>query len=719
MKKENKNFQKAAVLAGLIALCTICCRPAQLHAQDFLVGSWPYGICYTVDVAGNHAFMGNGSAISILDISSITAPVKVGEVRLNTLVRYIKHDGDRLYVCTESGFIVVDISLVSSPEIEFEVPFNGGTTSVDIMDTLIAVSFSASIRLFSIADPGHLPQVGSVTAYPNYAVFSGNTIFAATYQGIEAYDITDPGTITLISSIDTLGQCPEIAVNGNYAYVAGAKGIRVFDISDPLNILQESLISLNGVSCRGLYFDAAGDRLLGSSYYRTTLFDVTIPGTPAFISDHGPGEGSHKDPVFQDDHAFIAGYSGGMYIVDYTNPAVPSQVSHVPGTNEVSDIVVRDDVMYAAIGDRTEIIDISDIEDPVSADTIATQSFDLILRENELFILNYNGFKAYDISDPLSPVLTLNYYDGSLYGTNEFVLEDTLVYLLNQYSALDIVDISDYSAPVKIGSLDRPIGALHFLKNHDIMYLSDNIDYLRIVDISDPFLPVQLDSVQFGGSITDLELDSTILYAAAGTSIFLMDVSNPAVPEFADTLDLYWPNVYDLELDGNYIASTGWTNYFRYADITSPDEIVEKQETVNGYTKCMTLTEEYIFLGYFYVGIRILARDSILVPITDTADDDGGDPPTLDTDTQADVQSITLSPNPTTGILRLNFGKEAVEPQSKIQLMVYTITGQLVMQREFMEGEMHSIDLSPYGKGQYICRFQWADTIFTGKIIVE
>jgi hypothetical protein len=45
-----------------------------------LVGRWLYGPCETSFVVANYAYIGNGTAMDVLDISDHSAPIRVGKL---------------------------------------------------------------------------------------------------------------------------------------------------------------------------------------------------------------------------------------------------------------------------------------------------------------------------------------------------------------------------------------------------------------------------------------------------------------------------------------------------------------------------------------------------------------------------------------------------------------------------------------------------------------
>ncbi len=111
------------------------------------------------------------------------------------------------------------------------------------------------------------------------------------------------------------------------------------------------------------------------------------------------------------DYLFI-GSNTGMLIYDNTNPAVPSYVSDFSHAQACDPVYVKDNYAYVTLRGGTicqnfdnqlDVIDISNIENPVLANTVQMENpHGLSIRENDLYVCEGDfGFKTFDISNPL------------------------------------------------------------------------------------------------------------------------------------------------------------------------------------------------------------------------------------------------------------------------------------------------------------------------------
>ena len=80
------------------------------------VGHWPYGETYVSAFTTGRAYVGNGSALQVLDMSDPSSPVVVGEVVLPDSPKAIVEVGTLLYVADRLGGLrIVDVSEPHAP----------------------------------------------------------------------------------------------------------------------------------------------------------------------------------------------------------------------------------------------------------------------------------------------------------------------------------------------------------------------------------------------------------------------------------------------------------------------------------------------------------------------------------------------------------------------------------------------------------------------------
>ncbi len=280
-----------------------------------LVGQWSEEACHRVALNGHYAYVSSGNLLMVLDISDVTAPVKMGELSLQDNIYDIKVSGDYAYVANwNEGLRIIDIS---DPEAPIEAGF---LYEPHLLDVALSGGYAYTsiggedLRIIDIADPGwpvqvgaYWPEVGSsaVAVSGNYAYImsgewmanagffqiiniedpalpyetgkistpnygnnvevQGNYAYVANY-GLSIINIENPEIPSLIS-FQVLEDLYDLAVSGNYAYVAdGNAGLRILNISDPISPVQEG------------YYNTSGH-----------IVDVEVSGSYAFIAAEQSG----------------------------------------------------------------------------------------------------------------------------------------------------------------------------------------------------------------------------------------------------------------------------------------------------------------------------------------------------------------------------------------------------------------------------------------------
>jgi len=82
------------VLALIIgAVLVLSSLPAAAQSCPELLGRWPYGPASAVAVDGNLAYVGSGTVLLVLDVTTPASPQLLGEVSMPGVVRGIAVDG--------------------------------------------------------------------------------------------------------------------------------------------------------------------------------------------------------------------------------------------------------------------------------------------------------------------------------------------------------------------------------------------------------------------------------------------------------------------------------------------------------------------------------------------------------------------------------------------------------------------------------------------------
>ncbi|MBT4945144.1 MAG: CSLREA domain-containing protein, partial [Candidatus Marinimicrobia bacterium] len=185
-----------------------------------------------------------------------------------------------------------------------------------------------------------------------------------------------------------------------------------------------------------------------------------------------------------------------------------------------------------------------------------------------------------NVADPTTP-LEIGYFptpDGALW----VEVVDTIAYVAERYAGIQILDISDLTAPDSIGMFEVDYADAINIQG-DSLYLASSIGGIKLIDISDPISPVLLNENPGGGYALDvytsgdytyvshrnmgvgvyhiseegsllqvgyIELEAPYklsgsgsnLYVADGGNLQIIDVEDPANPQIINTWNEGWVN---------------------------------------------------------------------------------------------------------------------------------------------------------------------------------
>lgn len=240
-----------------------------------------------VFVAGNYAYCAmTEGGLQIVDISDKQNPSLVAEDYTPGSAKGIFVDNDYAYVANDSNLIIYNVSTPSSPQIV--ETYSSRALSVWVEgDYCYIAGWTSGLKILNITDPSNPVEVGSLNmTYARSVWVEGNYAYIIDKDaGLMIVDITDKATPVLVGTFATADGW-DAAVSGNYAYIAdGDDGLIILDISDKTNPVLES-----------------------------TKGDLKV---------------AYKIWVDQSTVYIVAGWGGGLWVFDVTDPSAPDQIDRV------------------------------------------------------------------------------------------------------------------------------------------------------------------------------------------------------------------------------------------------------------------------------------------------------------------------------------------------------------------------------------------------------
>jgi RHS repeat-associated protein len=265
---------------------------------------------------------------------------------------------------------------------------------------------------------------------------------------------------------------------------------------------------------------------------------------------------------------YIYAVGDRLEIIDISNPDKPIiKANYKISSGE--NVQVVGNYAYIADGDSgLQIIDISDPSNLTLKGNYKTPGFarNLQVVSNYAYIADdYAGLQIIDITDPSNPTLKGNYYD--LQRTYDVQVIGIYAYIANGYE-LQIIDISDSSNPTLKGSYitPGPVDSVHVVG--DYAYVGQ-YPGLKIIDISNPSNPTLKGSFSFFGT-GDVQVISNYAYVTAGLEgLQIIDINDPSNPTLKGSFNSIGSSG-DVQVVNNYAYVAFSSSGVLSLDISNP-----------------------------------------------------------------------------------------------------------------------------------------------------
>ena len=277
-------------------------------------------------------------------------------------------------------------------------------------------------------------------------------------------------------------------------------------------------------------------------------------------------------------YAFVADNASGLQIINVTNPTSPARISsfNTGGTAlDVSTASVNNG-NYAFISDGNNglvIINVTNITSPVIDTTLHFQ--------NDIVLTSF--------ADAGNKVLYVGTYYGYIYIYN-------LANLPNSVSRYSV-----YSSP-----LDHIYG---ITVSNGLAYIAENSLGMEIVNVMNPSAPINVSYYDTPGNSYDVKIGDIYAYVADGSSLYIVNVSNPFSPTFAGQVSTEGAAYYGVALNYPFQAFTAdyelGVETFALSSPSNPQQV--------GYYNTsylagnITYANSYIFVADGADGLLILA----------------------------------------------------------------------------------------------------------------
>ncbi len=418
-----------------------------------------------------------------------------------------------------------------------------------------------------------------------------------------------------------------VTVQGSYAYVGVGPRLVVLDISDPLLIRKvgetDVLPTIVGdVAVDGNYaYVAAGT---GGLF----VVDVTDPGTPTIVGYYAAPV-SANGVAAAGDYVYVAAGDNSLRVVSVVTPGAPSAVGFVPVT-AAQRVAVAGNYAYVVGGMTLTAVDITNPSSPAVAGTLLVLQSALqdvvVVGDRAYLAAGGVGLYVANIANPV-PVFAGSYdTPGTAYGV---VVSGDYAYVADGYSGLRIINLVNPAISPSV--FDTGDLAYDVVLVNDTAFVADRYRGLRAINVLYPETPVEVGYYDIVGNARSLLLRPPYLYVADGDGgLRILNVSDPMHPREVGGYDTPG-NAASVAVAGNYAYVADGLDGLRIIDVSSPSApvAVATFPTYDGWAYAVVVRE-----GYAYIaegggvgqrrGLHVASLANPIAPVTRAFVDSGG-----------------------------------------------------------------------------------------------
>lgn len=679
------------------------------------VGRWPDGVCEAVYLDSNYAYVGNGAALDILDVSNPSSPIRIGRVIASGLIRDIHIVGDFVYILTyKAGLQIVDIEDPLRPLIvgNYET-YNtmGWIENLFAIQNYVYIAGEDGIIIIDVSNP-FSPAVVDTFITSNFTLdvfISDNIAFATVFnEGLYILDISDPASPTTLTVFHLAGNYfpNSIFVLGNYVYVTSYESrvmfnhgrLHIIDISNPNSPRETGSVWLPGdwsgsgnkvyVDDGNAYVTYSSD--VGQGFVVVDLSDLTFPTIVANVSMHSPDEIYARDKK-----VYVTDGTNGLKIFDVTDPAFVQEIANFDTRSSTRGVFIKNN--YAYIANNSDGLIILDINDPMlpveigSFDRLNNKPLDIedvFVSDDFCYIAHKAGFAIVDVANPDSIEKV-----GSItnISANKIQIKGNFAYLAGK--GLHIIDISDPQFPAEVALFKTNETSFDIYISELYGYLASGSSGLYIIDISDPSNPVEVNRIPTNGYSHSVFVNGQFAYLADGPAgLRVFNISDPVNPVELNNIPAM-SHMYSIEIEKGYAYIAELLDGLRVLDVSNPDSIFDVGFFNTGHMALdVNVFDNLIYVadhldGFYILKNDLLPGDSVIVPLN--------------------FYLKQNYPNPFNAITNITY---SIKKPTRVQLKIFNVRGQLieVLVDEFQETNEYTIqwDAFEYGSGVYFYRLQ-------------
>jgi len=534
-----------------------------------------------------------------------------------------------------------DTGTILLPNVKLVAQVPGWAKDLAVQGDYVAALYEGGLGLTNVADPSFprstgwltLPGDGQENMFLDgqYAYIAwGASDMMVSEGGLQIVDISNPTAPQLIGSLSSNNTQTNVTKRGHFVFWNDS----VIDVSDPTTPISVGTSALDHSIIEEEY-PGESPLIYSHDIYHFSITDASIPTATTVITTvhsqsmildgaiYSANSTPWRNYLYLTHYAYHPEYeTGGLEVIDVTDPAHPRSVAWLNETTDYYKIVISGD--YAVVSSE-QGLHIFDLSNPAAPQEIgsytACQSISaLVSRGKYIYLANGDqGLQILDMSTPSVPTRlgvqanTVPMNDISMVGHYGYI---------PSWHGLDILDLFNPVAPILLGSLAMPHGASTVAVTGEYALAAKSYsDEVWVVNISDPSAPVLTSKIMIWGrqakAILTRKVDEqTYAYIAASScdpepdipcegTLEIFDISEPLTPTQRYRHALPWRTT-ALETDENqrlFVAlaqQIGSTQLAMFdSDPLTPTLVTTMTLDVASYIKDMDIQGNYAYLVYW------------------------------------------------------------------------------------------------------------------------
>lgn len=261
-----------------------------------------------------------------------------------------------------------------------------------------------------------------------------------------------------------------------------------------------------------------------------------------------------------------------LTIVDVSNPASPKREGAYTFPQEIWGFRLTGSRAYVGANFfGLGIIDVSDAAAPTlvgSFNTLGQAKIGDVFEDKVVLIDHMEGFVVLDVSNESEPSAAGSFFlDGY---ARDVVTSGSMAYAVDSPSGLYVFDLSLPGAPDPVGVLHAP-HAPHFIEASAKLVCGMGGGDLQVYDVSNPAVPIKAATLETPGRGRHVALRGSRAYIADGDAgIHVVDLTEPSRPRLVGT--------YETKSPARDVAATDALIFV----VVGEDEVLILRETSSG-----------------------------------------------------------------------------------------------------------------------------------------